>query len=98
MTASLSRNDVLDALGFSRRRHTSDYNQMLMPALGIFGAGMLVGAGIALMMAPKSGRELRDDVYRGANKLGSNIRGRLPMRQHQEHEDIHASAMTDTTR
>jgi hypothetical protein len=31
-------------------------------ALGIFGAGALLGAGLALLLAPKSGTELRQEV------------------------------------
>jgi uncharacterized membrane protein YebE (DUF533 family) len=31
-------------------------------ALGTFGVGLLVGAGLALLLAPKPGRELRQDL------------------------------------
>ena len=30
--------------------------------LGTFGVGLLVGAGLGLLLAPKAGRELRDDL------------------------------------
>ena len=58
--------DVLSKLGLQTRASTTDY---LFPVLGIFGAGILVGAGVALMFAPKSGAMLREDIGRKAMDL-----------------------------
>lgn len=55
----LEKDDFLKLLGVEERRTTVDY---LMPALGMFSVGLLVGAGLGLMLAPKSGRELRTDL------------------------------------
>ncbi len=55
--------DLLDLVGLESRRSTGD---KLVPALALFGAGVLVGVGLGLMLAPKPGRELRDDLK---NKL-----------------------------
>jgi len=52
----LDGDELLAKLGLERRSSPSD---MLVEALIPFGVGMLVGAGIALLLAPKSGRELR---------------------------------------
>ena len=52
-------NDVLAAVGLQRHKAPIDY---VLPALGIFGAGLLVGAGVGLMFAPKRGEELRHDM------------------------------------
>lgn len=47
-------------------------------SLTAFGTGLLVGVGVALLLAPKSGRELRDDITRRAGSIGENVRNRLP--------------------
>ncbi len=33
-----------------------------LPLISAFGVGLLVGAGVALLFAPESGKELRDDL------------------------------------
>ena len=45
----------------------------MLPGLAVFGTGLLVGAGVALFLAPKEGRELREDVRKGAKQLGDSI-------------------------
>jgi gas vesicle protein len=52
---SFSKEDILEALGI-------DEENWMLPALAGFGVGCLVGAGVALVLAPKSGRELRADL------------------------------------
>jgi YtxH-like protein len=54
-----SKDDVLSALGLTSKPSTSD---RLLGALSIFGVGLLVGAGAALLLAPKSGEALRADL------------------------------------
>ena len=61
-----SKDDVLSALGLTSKPSTSD---RLLGALSIFGVGLLVGAGAALLLAPKSGEALRAD-------LGERLRNR----------------------
>jgi hypothetical protein len=55
----LDREDVLGWVGLQSRRTALD---ALLPSLGIFGVGLLVGAGVGLLLAPKSGQELREDL------------------------------------
>lgn len=55
----LSKDDVLSALGLTSKPSTSE---RLLGALSIFGVGLLVGAGAALLLAPKSGEALRSDL------------------------------------
>jgi len=55
---NLDRDDLLDALGLQRRGN-SDW---LLPTLTALGVGLLVGAGLGLLLAPKAGSELRDDL------------------------------------
>jgi hypothetical protein len=56
---NLDRDDILGVLGLETKRTTGAW---LAGTLGTFGIGLLVGAGIALMLAPKAGRELREDI------------------------------------
>lgn len=53
------KDDVLAAFGLETRKQVYDY---MLPALGIFGAGLLVGASLGLLLAPKPGKELRADI------------------------------------
>jgi len=55
----LDKDELLSMLGLETKPSTVRW---LSGALGTFGVGMLVGAGIALMLAPKPGRELRGDL------------------------------------
>lgn len=70
----MTREDLLNAIGLETRRSSVDY---LMPALGIFGAGILVGAGIGLLFAPKSGRELRGDLQGRYDELRGKVDGEI---------------------
>lgn len=62
----LGSNEILAALGLERRRTALD---VLLPAVGVFAAGLVVGGGIALMFAPKSGRETRRQLKGKASEL-----------------------------
>ena len=66
----LTGNDVLDKLGLQPRMTAADY---MLPALGVFGAGALMGAGLALMLTPKSGRELRSDITDAAGRIKRRV-------------------------
>lgn len=63
---NLSRDQMVAQLGLNRNYQGAD---LLVPALGIFGTGLLIGAGLGLLLAPKSGNELRGDIRRGAGEL-----------------------------
>jgi hypothetical protein len=55
----MDKDDFLGLIGLeSKRTFTSE----LLGTLGTFGIGLLVGAGVALLLAPKPGRELRGDI------------------------------------
>jgi hypothetical protein len=62
---NISRDDVLAALGLQVRPSALG---AVLTSIGLLGIGALLGAGAALLLAPKSGRELRGD-------LGSRING-----------------------
>ncbi len=56
---NLDRDDLLEAIGLERKRSSAE---SLLPALGFFGLGLVVGAGLGLLVAQKPGRELRADL------------------------------------
>lgn len=56
---NLDKDDLLGMMGLEQKGSTAGW---LAGTLGTFGIGMLVGAGIALILAPKPGRELREDI------------------------------------
>jgi hypothetical protein len=55
MRSALDRDVMLDRLGLERRTPTGDF----FTGLGLFSVGVLVGAGLGLMFAPKRGDEMR---------------------------------------
>lgn len=55
----MDKDDVLELLGLETRKGPTDW---LLPTLSAFSVGLLVGAGLGLLMAPKPGAELRDDL------------------------------------
>ncbi len=80
-----SKDDILNALGLELRKTPGDF---VLPALGVFGAGLLVGAGLALLFAPKSGNELRSDIGRRME----DARTRMSKRNHEPAEqDMYAN-------
>lgn len=67
----LKSTDLLRSVGLEPQRGAADH---LLPALGIFGAGVLVGVGIGLLLAPKPGRDTRNDVRRVAGRAAERFR------------------------
>src|SRR5687768_5006816 len=74
---------ALAAIGLQTRRSPTDY---ILPALGLFGVGVLVGAGLGLLLAPKQGRELRGDIGRTFNSAVQGVGAKLRRRRGQELE------------
>ena len=54
----LDRDDLLEHLGLQRRSNTD----WVVPAVTALGVGLLIGAGLGLLLAPKSGSELREEL------------------------------------
>lgn len=55
MRKALDRDMLFERLGIERRTPTGDF----FTGLGLFSIGVLVGAGLGLMFAPKRGDEMR---------------------------------------
>lgn len=67
----INPNVAMEALGL--RREEPSMMEIAMPVLAAFGLGLGVGAGIALLLAPKPGRELRDDLSRKALEVRDDL-------------------------
>jgi len=50
---------VLDRLGLEPKRSNTE---LIVPAVTVFSAGLVVGAALGVLFAPKRGTELRDDI------------------------------------
>jgi hypothetical protein len=66
----LDKDQLLETMGLESKRSTGSW---LFGTLTAFGIGMLVGAGVGLMMARKSGSGLREDLR---DRLRSASHGR----------------------
>lgn len=55
----MDKDDFLGLIGLQTKRSLSGE---ILGSLGTFGIGLLVGAGVALLLAPKPGRDLRQDI------------------------------------
>jgi len=69
-----SREDIANAIGLQSRSSSFAGNTDILPMLGVFGTGMLFGAGLALLFSPKSGAELRRDLSEKAQEWGTQAR------------------------
>jgi uncharacterized membrane protein len=58
--------DVLAKLGLQTRMGARDF---VWPALGVFGLGMLVGAGIVVLANPRMRNQVRDGLRRVPSKM-----------------------------
>jgi hypothetical protein len=89
---AISADDILSALGLQRR---SSFASSVLPIASGFAAGALAGAAVALLFAPKEGREIRrqlkgtaNDVTRrmseAADSMINEVRNALPVGEKEE--------------
>lgn len=57
---------LLDRMGLEQKRNTMD---LLLPILGVFGAGIAVGATLGVLFAPKRGDEIRHEIKQSLEDL-----------------------------
>jgi ABC-type transporter Mla subunit MlaD len=67
---SLNSNDALGWIGLSRRRGP-------FASMAIFGAGMVMGAGVGILLAPASGAEMRGAILRRFRGLTEDAKGSI---------------------
>src|SRR5262249_25075259 len=65
-----SKDDLANAVGLQIKNSAT---QELISALGIFSSGILLGAGLALLFAPKAGAEIRRDIARKVEEFSERI-------------------------
>jgi len=70
----ISRDDVLSAIGLQSRRTAAG---MVLPAIGLFGVGLVVGAGLGLLFAPKSGAQTREVIGHGVSDMARRVTSRI---------------------
>ena len=68
---NLDKDEILGLMGLETK---PSMTRWLSGALGTFGIGVLVGAGVALMLAPKPGRELRGDIRGRLRRAPEDVR------------------------
>ena len=56
---NMDKDDLLGVLGLEQKDSVAT---SLAATLGTLGVGVLIGVGIGLMLAPKAGRGLREDI------------------------------------
>ena len=74
MRRNVDKDDILSALGLQSKNEPVDY---VLPALGLFGAGLLVGAGLGLIMAPRPGRALRRELGKKMDRVAERAKDAL---------------------
>ena len=70
-----SKQDIASAVGLEAR--SSPIGDMLT-AFAIFGTGMILGAGLALLFAPKAGQEIRHDIAEKVGAIGEHLHAQAP--------------------
>ncbi len=70
---NFDKSQLLDMLGLEEK---SSATSGVLQTLGLIGLGAIIGAGVALCLAPMSGRELRDDIGR---RLKNGAEGALDL-------------------
>lgn len=70
---SRAAEQALDRLGLQHKRDTAD---VLLPAVGIFAAGVVLGATLGLLFAPNRGEETRTRIVTRFEDLRERIPGR----------------------
>jgi gas vesicle protein len=68
----MDKEDILGALGLQTKSSTAGW---VFGTLGLFGLGMVIGAGVALMLAPKPGTELRRDLEDRIKSVRERVSG-----------------------
>ena len=75
LTILPSKEDIASAMGVEKRASTTGD---MLTAIGIFGTGMILGAGLGLLLAPKAGNEIRHDIAEKVGEIGEQLRAQVP--------------------
>lgn len=75
----LTKDDILSVAGLATKRGAP---ARLLVGLEWFAAGLIVGAGVALLFAQKSGKGLREDIRDGVHRVSNTVAEKLPETSH----------------
>lgn len=67
-------NDLLHHVGLEQRRSAMD---SILPAIGFFAAGAAIGAGLAVLFTPSTGKEVRGKIAKAATDAKEKVEGLL---------------------
>lgn len=70
-----SKDEIASAVGLEARHSASGD---MLAAFGIFATGAILGAGLALLFAPKAGREIRHDIAEKVGEMGEHLHASAP--------------------
>jgi hypothetical protein len=74
LSDNMSLESLLDRIGLQQKRSTA---QMIVPALGIFAAGAVVGGLLGLLFAPRSGRAFRAQIRNKVDQVRNRVEDEL---------------------
>lgn len=89
-----SREEIASAVGLEVR--PSDTASTLA-SFGLFGSGIIVGAGLALLFAPKVGTELRHAIADKVGAVADQLRAQMPTNGAATSESACESTQARTT-
>lgn len=92
-----SSDDIMRALGGHLRQQHSTGSDAFS-SLALFGAGLLVGAGLALLFAPREGRHLREELGERASHLRERVTSAAHQVKGQAQEALQHYGESDETR
>jgi len=75
LAALPSKEEIASAIGLEARASTTGD---IITAFGIFGTGMILGAGLGLLLAPKAGHEIRHEIAEKVGEIGEHLRSQVP--------------------
>jgi gas vesicle protein len=83
-------------MGLQTRRTAGD---LILPLMGIFSAGMLVGAGMGMLFAPRRGSELRGQIGQRANRMAGRLKRQVRDMQgsHELEQDVRRAGTSPNT-
>lgn len=80
----IDSNDILHRIGLERRHTAMD---VILPAVGYFAVGALVGAGVALLLTPSTGAEVRGKIAKAATDAKDKVESLLSSGEQEEAEE-----------
>lgn len=83
--------DLLHRIGLERRRSAMD---VVLPALGFFAVGALIGAGVAVLVTPSSGPEVRRKIAKAATDAKGRVESLIAGGGEEEPEEEDESAQS----